>query len=67
MYHVDNLGRTPVWWAAKRGYSEVVKLLLEREEVNPNQADNRYGRTPLSEAAEEGFVLKIHEDSIPRR
>ena len=31
-----------------------MKLLLEREEVNPNMEDN-HGRTPLSYAAEDGY------------
>jgi len=29
-------------------------MLLEREEVNPDQPDTKYGRTPISYAAEKG-------------
>jgi ankyrin repeat protein len=28
---VDGSGRTPLWWAAARGQTEVVKLLIEAE------------------------------------
>jgi ankyrin repeat protein len=36
-------------------------MLLERKDVNPNQADTEYGRTPLSWAAENGHegVVKM--------
>jgi len=36
-------------------------MLLEREDVNPNQGDTEYGRTPLSWAAEKGHegVVKV--------
>ena len=42
------------------GYEGVVKILLEREEVNPDKPDSD-GRTPLSFAAEDGHegVVKI--------
>ena len=48
-------------WAAKKGYEDVVKMLLEREYFNPNTIDNKYGRTPLSLAVEYGHegVVKI--------
>jgi len=32
----------------------VVKLLLERGDVNPDRVDTEFGRTPLSHAAENG-------------
>ena len=35
-------------------HHDVVKMLLEREEVNPDSADTEYGRTPLSWAARRG-------------
>ena len=37
----------------------VLKLLLDREEVNPGQADIKYGRTPLLWAAEEGHEAVV--------
>jgi len=42
----DLLGHTPLVWASKKGHEEVVKMLLGREEVNPDKPDNG-GRTPL--------------------
>jgi ankyrin repeat protein len=47
-------GRTPFWWAAGNGHSDVVKRLLERESVNINFKD-KDGRTPLSWAAQNGY------------
>ena len=45
---------TALIWAAIRGHGEVVEMLLEREDINPSQADTEYGRTPLLWAAEKG-------------
>ena len=47
------LGRTPLSYAAKLGYMDTMKLLLERGDINPNSRDWD-GRTPLSLAAERG-------------
>ena len=47
----DYTGNTALIWAAIRGHSEVVKIPLEREDINPNQADTESGSTPLSRAA----------------
>ncbi|KAG0639251.1 ankyrin repeat-containing domain protein [Tuber brumale] len=53
-------GRTPLSWAAGCGHEEVVKLLLERNDVDPNMADEE-GRTPLSWSAQNGCygVVKL--------
>jgi len=51
-------GHTPLSWAAHNGHEEVVKILLGREEVNPNKPD-KDGRTPLSHAASHG-----HEGAV---
>ena len=58
---VDCTGNTALTWAAMRGHDGVVKMLLEREDVNPNQADTNCGKTPLSWAAEKGHsgVVKM--------
>ena len=50
----DFHGNTAISWAARRGHEGVVKILLERNDINPDTADNGYGRTPLSRAAENG-------------
>ena len=57
----DCMGSTALIWAARKEYEEVVKVLLEREDVNPNQADTVYGRTPLLCATQHGRegVIKI--------
>ena len=52
----DFLGDTGLILAAQRGHEGVVKMLLEREDVNPDQADTEYGRTPLSWAAWNGYT-----------
>ena len=58
----DCMGITALTWAAIKGYEEVVKILLEREDVNPDQADTGDGRTPLLWAAmygHEGVVKTL--------
>jgi len=45
-------------WASRSQHEEVVRILLGRNDVNPDRADKR-GRTPLSWAAEYG-----HEESV---
>jgi len=46
-------GRTPLAWAAQNGHEGVARVLLEREEINPEKPGNR-GQTPLSVAAGHG-------------
>ena len=57
----DCMGSTALTWAAGKGYEEVVKILLAREDIDPDQADTKYGQTPLSWAAENGHerVVKM--------
>ena len=50
----DFTGSTALTWAAYKGHREVVKILLEREDVNPNHAVAEYGWTPLELAAAGG-------------
>ena len=49
----DIAGRTPIAVAATEGYEAVVRLLMEREDVDINSKD-KYGYTPLAQAAIEG-------------
>jgi len=61
---VDAIGRTSLAWAATESHEDVVKVLLQRKDVNPNVADAEYGRTPLWLAAErshEGIVKLLLE------
>ena len=63
--------RTPLGDAAAWGHEEVVKLLLERQDVDPNRLDNRE-ETPLGWAAVEGHegVVKLlleRKDVDPNR
>ncbi|PWW73261.1 ankyrin, partial [Tuber magnatum] len=53
-------GRTPLTWAMVGGHEGVVKLLLERRDIDPNTADSS-GRTPLPWAAERGHggIVKL--------
>ena len=51
---------TPIALAAGKGHERVVKMLLERDDVNPNGPSDNY-RTPLWSAAYEGHkgVVKV--------
>jgi len=51
----DDEDFSPLTWAARNGHEEVVKILLGREEVNPDKPDY-YGVTPLSYAADYGHA-----------
>ena len=57
---VDGLGRTPLVWAVESGHKGMVKLLLDRKEVNPDSRDDD-GETPLWHAAEGGHenIVKL--------
>jgi hypothetical protein len=46
----DNKGRTPLCWAAAKGYEAVVRLLLAKDGVDPDSKDE-HSRTPLWYAA----------------
>jgi len=46
-------GRTPLYLAAWNGQEGVVKILLRRNDVNPNKLD-KDGKTLLDRATEEG-------------
>ena len=55
----DCTGSTALIWASIRGHDGVVKMLLEREDINPGQVDIKHCRTPLSWAAERGHVRVV--------
>jgi len=57
----DFRGNTAIAWAARRGNVEVLRILLEQSDVNPDTADTQYCRTPLSWAAKSGHegVVRI--------
>ena len=49
----NRMGDSPLAWAAKNGHEEVVRILLERDDVDPNK-QNEDGETPLWSAAKVG-------------
>lgn len=50
----DYMGSVALTWVSDRGHKEVMKMLLEREGVNRDQANTIYGLTPLLWAAKRG-------------
>jgi len=56
----DCVGNTPLSWAARNGHEGVVKLLLEREDVDPNYPGVN-DLTPLGYAAVKGHerIVKL--------
>ena len=48
-------GRTPLWEAASLEHEGIVRLLIDRDDINPNSKDSR-GITPLSIAVKCGHV-----------
>jgi len=51
----DCVGVAALAWAASREKEEVVCMILVQENVNPNRADRKYSRRPLSREAEKGM------------
>ncbi len=56
----DNNDRTPLLYAAMSGEEIVVKLLLTKDNIDPNHRD-KFGLTPLLFAAKKGYpdVVKL--------
>jgi len=67
---VDTNGRTALSWAALGGHGDVVEILLQQNDVNPDAADTGYRRTPLWWAAkgghEEVLMLILGREDINR-
>ena len=66
----DAMGRTALLWAAIGGHENVVKVLLQQKDVNPNAGSVESGQTPLWWAAQRGHerivsLLLEREDIIP--
>ena len=57
----SHYGLTPLSWIAGNGYDPAVKLLLAKNDIDPDLRDGQYSRTPLSWAAEGGHeaVVKL--------
>ena len=51
----DSQGMTLLIWAARYGHEEVVKLLLRKKHIQPDQQDANSSRTALSWAARNGY------------
>jgi len=55
------MGNTPLLWAARNGHEDVVRILLGRDDVDPN-LPSEDGQTPLLQAAyggREGVVKSL--------
>ncbi|KAF4497149.1 hypothetical protein FAGAP_6672 [Fusarium agapanthi] len=52
-------GWTPLSYAARYGHEEVVKLLIARDDVDPNSNDQLNCETPLSWAAKSGHAAIV--------
>jgi ankyrin repeat protein len=61
----DDLGRSPLCWAALNGHIEVVKLLLDRDDVTADAKDI-WGGTPLIYGAQWGRkeLVKLLQDRL---
>ena len=57
----DILGNVAIAWASQRGHERVVRVLLERSDINSGTPSTKYGSAPLLWAAENGHegVVRI--------
>jgi len=63
----DDTGWTPLLWAAARGCEDIVRLLVDRNDVDVN-ATGTDGQSPLSQAAKKGYEaivrLLLERDNV---
>ena len=62
----DSAGATPLIWAARYGNEEVVRLLLRKKHIQPDQQDESEERTALSWAAGNGHEGVVRLFLAPR-
>ncbi|KIW66036.1 hypothetical protein PV04_08245 [Phialophora macrospora] len=53
---MDSSGRTPLWWAVKKGHKDIVSLLLEYRSVDCNIQDHEAKISPPMLAIKSGFT-----------
>jgi ankyrin repeat protein len=54
----DTWSRTPLWWAADKGYESIARTLIDTGKVDIDAKDS-YGTTPLSQAAMTGHTAIV--------
>ncbi|RPA96534.1 hypothetical protein L873DRAFT_1791529 [Choiromyces venosus 120613-1] len=54
----DSEGNTPLLYAVVKGHDRMIKLLLQREDINPD-ISNRWGQTPFFCAAALGYDVVV--------
>lgn len=57
--HADEDGRTPLFQAAMRGHTDVVRLLISHDPFPLANTKDRYGATPLIAAARNGHAEAV--------
>ena len=72
VWATDFCGNVAIAWASRRGHEGVVRVLLERSNINPDTPDSDYGSAPLLWAAENGHagvvrILLERSDVNPER
>jgi hypothetical protein len=51
--------QTPLSWAAGNGYNALVKLMLAKDDFDPDLKESQSGLTPLSRASQEGHDAEV--------